>query len=62
MENLVSVFLSFLKRMFRAFFFLFDVVGVILIQGEDLAKGVNTYPPVDTITGRPMFHQNYFAQ
>ena len=48
--------------MFRAFFFLFDVVGVILIQGEDLAKGVNTYPPVDTITGRPMFHQNYFAQ
>ena len=60
MENLVSVFLSFLKKKFRAFF-LFDVVGVILIQGEDLAKGVNTYSSVDTITGRPMFHQNYFA-
>ena len=61
MENLVSVFLSFLKKMFRAFF-LFDLVGVVFIQGEDLAKGVNTYPSVDTITGRPMFHQSYFAQ
>ena len=60
-ENLVSVFLSFLKKMFRAFF-LFDLVGVVFIQGEDLAKGVNTYPSVDTITGRPMFHQSYFAQ
>ena len=61
MENLVSVFLSFLKKKCRAFF-LFDMVGVFLIQGEDLAKGVNTYSSVDTITGRSMFHQNYFAQ